>query len=801
MNNTKWVSQTIKIDKDPFPKEMDFTVKNILYSRGIDTPEKVEKFLNPELSEIGNLYGFADMEKTVKKIEEAIKEQKNIWIYGDYDVDGITSTVVLYNALKELGARNVNYYIPLREEGYGLNLKALRKIKEEGGDLVITVDCGITAFEEVEFANSIGLPTIITDHHNLFEEKIPNAFSTVEPKRKENVFPFTMLAGVGTIFMVVLCLYERAGIKEKAFELIDLVGIGTIADVVPLVEENRIFAKFGLEQLKKTKNLGLKMLLEKLFSESNSYESDDIGFKIAPLFNAAGRLEDAKVVVELLLSNDKSEIEKIIEKLLLLNEERKKLQNNIVEEINKELETIDMEKTFVIVNASEKFHHGVLGIVASKIVDKHYRPAIVMQIKKEEGIATGSCRSIDGFNILEALQSMPELFTKFGGHSGAAGLTIPIENIFEFKRKINEYAKNIMTPEILLRTIKYDEIIPLYKVSYGFFQTLNALKPFGEGNKAPIFRLNNVYLEGIRLIGKNKDHIMYNALQEKFYCKNSVWFGAGNFFEELGKTEMVDIIFEIKNEIFRGEMNTKIFTIDIKPSAAKEIEKIDYLTSIKETVFPLKTFFYVLNLLNNDKSRIKLSKRNGYKININENYVEVLFENKTVGTLEPNIGRLFFLLKKHFNFKFKAKINSFIKTDVGEIAEIIVDKDYSFNSQKKGGELFKEIKEFLIGSENYSPFVKEKLSDFFRKKENIVIKKEECKGQELTTLLLTIGIYYKTVTGKKSQIVVKNNEKKCNDKLLNEYFDINCSKKKEYPFTVFYGTKKVEGDKFINILL
>lgn len=801
MNNTKWVSQTIKIDKDFFPKEMDLTVKNILYSRGIDTPEKVEKFLKPELSGIGNPYGFADMEKSVKKIEEAIKEQKSIWIYGDYDVDGITSTVVLYNALKELGAKNVNYYIPLREEGYGLNLKALQKIKEEGGDLVITVDCGITAFEEVEFANSIELPIIITDHHNLFEEKIPNAFSTVEPKRKENVFPFTMLAGVGTIFMVALCLYERAGIKEKAFELIDLVGIGTIADVVPLVEENRIFAKFGLEQLKKTKNLGLKMLLEKLFSENNSYESDDVGFKIAPLFNAAGRLEDAKTVVELLLSNDKGEIEKIIEKLLLLNEERKELQNNIVEEINKELETVDMEKTFVIVNASEKFHHGVLGIVASKIVDKHYRPTIVMQIKKEEGVATGSCRSIDGFNILEALQSMPELFTKFGGHSGAAGLTIPIENISEFKRKINEYAKNIMTPEILLRTIKYDEIIPLHKVSYGFFQTLNALKPFGEGNKAPIFRLNNVCLEGIRLIGKNKDHIMYNALQEDFYCKNSVWFGAGNFFEELEKTEMVDIIFEIKNEIFRGEMSTKIFTIDIKPSTAKEIEKIAYLNSIKETVFPLKTFFYVLNLLNNDKSRMKLSKRNEYKININENYAEVLFENKTVGTLEPNVGRLFFLLKKHFNFKFKAKINSFVKTDVGEIAEIIVNKDYSFNSQKKGGELFKEIKEFLIGSENYSPFVKEKLSDFFKKKENIVIKKEECNPKDLTTLLLTIGIYYKITAGKKSQIVVKNNEKKCTNKFLNEYFDINYSNGEEYPFTVFYGTKIVESDSFINILL
>lgn len=797
MNNTKWVSQTIKIDKDFFPKKMDLTVKNILYSRGIDTPEKVEKFLKPELSGIGNPYGFADMEKSVKKIEEAIKEQKSIWIYGDYDVDGITSTVVLYNALKELGVKNVNYYIPLREEGYGLNLKALQKIKEEGGDLVITVDCGITAFEEVEFANSIELPIIITDHHNLFEEKIPNAFSTVEPKRKENVFPFTMLAGVGTIFMVVLCLYERAGIKEKAFELIDLVGIGTIADVVPLVEENRIFAKFGLEQLKKTENLGLKMLLGKLFPESSSYESDDIGFKIAPLFNAAGRLEDAKVVVELLLSNDKSKIEKIIEKLLLLNEERKDLQNSIVDEIDKELETVDMNKTFVIVNASEKFHHGVLGIVASKIVDKHYRPTIVMEIKKEEGIATGSCRSIDGFNILEALQSMPELFTKFGGHSGAAGLTIPIKNIPEFKRKINEYAKNIMTSEILLRTIKYDEIIPLYKVSYGFFQTLNALKPFGEGNKAPIFRLNNVCLEGIRLIGKNKDHIMYNVLQEDFYCKNSVWFGAGNFFEELGKAEMVDIIFEIKNEIFRGEMNTKIFTIDIKPSTAKEIEKIDYLNSIKETVFPLKSICYILNLLNNDKSRLKLSKKTEYKINIGENYCELLNEGKSIGTLNTNDSKLLFLLKKYFNYNFKAKICSFIKTDTGDIAEILIEKDYSFENKKTGSELFKEIKEFVVGNKPYSLFSKKILSSFFKQNENLIIE-EEINEKELIDCLLTIAIYYKTVTGEKSQII--SEEKWLQKDYIKEYFDINTVLKDNYPFTFFTGKEKMKlKSRYINL--
>ena len=796
MNNTKWISQTIEIDKEIFPKEMDVTIKNILYSRRIDTAEKIKKFLNPNLSEIGNPYGFADMKKTVKKIEEAIKEQKNIWIYGDYDVDGITSTVVLYNALKELGTKNVNYYIPLREEGYGLNLKALQKIKEEGGDLVITVDCGITAFEEVEFANSIELPIIITDHHNLFEEKIPNAFSTVEPKRKENVFPFTMLAGVGTIFMVVLCLYERAGIKEKAFELIDLVGIGTIADVVPLVEENRIFAKFGLEQLKKTKNLGLKTLLKKLFPESNSYESDDIGFKIAPLFNAAGRLEDAKIVVELLLSNDKIEIEKTIEKLLLLNEQRKELQNNIVEEINKELEEVDMNENFIVVNASEKFHHGVLGIVASKIVDTYYRPTIIMEIKEEEGVATGSCRSIDGFNILEALQSMPELFTKFGGHSGAAGLTIPIENIPEFKRKINEYAKNIMTSEILSRTINYDETIPLYKVSYGFFQKLNELKPFGEGNRAPIFKLDNVSLEGIRLIGKNKDHIMYNVFQEDFFCKNSVWFAAGAFFEELKKMKNVDIIFEIKSEIFRGELNTKIFTIDMKPSTKKEVET-EYKKRLYETIFPLKSICYILNLLNNDKSRLKLSKKIEYKINVGENYCELLNEGKAIGTLNANDSKLLFLLKKYFDYNFKAKICSFIKTDTGDIAEILVEKDYSFESKKTGSELFKEIKEFVVGNKSYSLFSKKILSSFFKQNKDLIIE-EEINEKELIKCLLTIGIYYKTITGKKSQIV--SEKKWLQEDYIKEYFDINTVLKNNYPFTFFTGKEKIKlTSRYINL--
>ena len=476
MRNTRWAAKTIPnprqereyIERDSKEKN-DYKVKNlkktknkkknfeninlnslidndilkILYSRGITTEKEVREFLNPKLENIQNPYGLQDMEKTVLEIEKAIKEQKNIWIYGDYDVDGITSTSILYMALKELGAENVNYYIPIRDEGYGLNNEALKKIKESGADLVITVDCGITAFPEVEFANSINLPIIITDHHNLHGDKVPDAITVVNPKRPENEFSFEFLAGVGTIFMVILCLYERIEKKAKAYKYLDLVAIGTVADIVPLVEENRILTKFGLEQLSRSKNKGLRFLLYKLFSTQNSdfnekmeYNSYDVGFIIAPVFNAAGRLKDAKMVVKLLISDNDREIEIIVKELINKNFERKELQNEIVEKVEKHIEESDLKEDYVIVDYSPEYHHGVIGIAASKIVDKYYKPAIIIEVKEDEGIAVGSCRSIGNFNILEALQSMPELFVKFGGHSGAAGFTIGIKNLELFRKKI-----------------------------------------------------------------------------------------------------------------------------------------------------------------------------------------------------------------------------------------------------------------------------------------------------------------------------------------------------------------------------
>ena len=802
MRDTKWQSVEKTERNAEYEKlkknGMDSDVLDLLFSRGIDDEEKIKKFLNPSLEDIGNPLGFADVKKTALEIEKAIKEQKNIWIYGDYDVDGITSTAVLYSGLKVLGAKNVNYYIPLREEGYGLNCKALQKIKDDGGELVITVDCGITGFEEAEFAKSINLPMIITDHHNLFEDRLPEAIAVIEPKRKDNTFPFTMLAGVGTIFMVMMYMYERAGIKEKVFELIDLVGLGTIADVVPLVEENRIFTKFGLVQLARTKNLGLKVLLEKLFPDKTdgNFESDDVGFKIAPLFNAAGRLEDAKIVMELLLSEDREEIESIVEKLLSLNEKRKEMQNEIAKKIEEKLEDKNVEDIYVIVDASPEYHHGVLGIVASKIVDKYYRPTIVMEIKEDEGVAVGSCRSIDGFNLLEALQSMPELFTKFGGHSGAAGLSIPIENIAEFEKRINEFAKEKMTPEILLKTVKYDKVIPMQKINYGFFKTLENLKPFGEGNRSPVFRINNVSLGNTRLIGKTKEHVMYNAVQKDFSIRNCVWFSSSDVFKELLEIgSSVDIVFEMKNEMYQDEINTKIFTIDIKSSEKKKLTDLFYWKSLFETSFPMKSIFYVSDSVKANRI-IKIKEGEIFKVNNGIHFAAPLLDEYNIGFFNENDSKLLQLLNKNFNWKFKVKILSIIKTQTNDIAEVLIERDYSFEKEIDEKNIFKEIKLFLNGKLPYGDQTKFLLSKFFKEKKSIIIKDNGNSKNDLLQFILTLGIYFKKTTEKKSQIVVKDTENfKYDSPFIKEYFDINEKKKAKYPFTFFVDALPAKNTK------
>ena len=822
MRNTKWNIKNIPKDKDikinNIPVDKD--ILKILFSRGIKSPGEIRDFLNPKLENLQNPNKLYDVEKAVKIIREAIRKNINIWIYGDYDVDGITSTAVLYLALKELGAENVSYYIPIRDEGYGLNNDALKKIKDSGGELVITVDCGITAFEEIKFANSINLPVIITDHHNLQGKKVPEALAVINPKRIENKYTFESLAGVGTVFMLVLSLFESYGKKEKAFEYLDLVSIGTIADIVPLLSENRILTRFGLEKLPFTKNRGLAFLLYKLFNSGENkgnnpkseYSTYDVGFIIAPVFNAAGRLKDAKMVVKLLTSDNNREIEIIVKELINKNFERKELQNRIVEMIEKNIEKNKINEDFVIIDYSPEYHHGIIGIAASKIVDTYYKPVIIMEVKEDEGIAVGSCRSIEGFNILNALQSMSELFVKFGGHSGAAGFTIPIKNIELFKRKINEYAKKILKEDDFVKIINIDKQIPMQKMSYEFFKTIELLKPFGFGNPMPTFQTKNVLLENIKFIGENKNHIMFDLKQKGFIIKNAVWFGSGEYFKELNENLFYDIVYKLKIEEFQDRYYTKAYIEDMKASELKD-DTLLYYHSLYNTSFPIKSIFY---------THLDLDAENSLSMKNEFDQISLFQGRKFVGRLDYNISNLLIQLKKYFNWNFTVKIENITKSSTHNIVDILIKRDFSFECYDYTDiGIFKRIKDFLIGDMEYDSFTKNLLSLFFRQNKDLILSFENkssenfknnpekyIKPENLINFLLTVGIFFMKKTGKKSLIIVKNSKNSIyNIPFIKTYFDIAVKYENEqeenYPFILFYNIafkqamKKISPEDFI----
>lgn len=822
MRNTKWNIKNIPKDKDikinNIPVDKD--ILKILFSRGIKSPGEIRDFLNPKLENLQNPNKLYDVEKAVKIIREAIRKNINIWIYGDYDVDGITSTAVLYLALKELGAENVSYYIPIRDEGYGLNNDALKKIKDSGGELVITVDCGVTAFEEIKFANSINLPVIITDHHNLQGKKVPEALAVINPKRIENEYTFESLAGVGTVFMLVLSLFESYGKKEEAFEYLDLVSIGTIADIVPLLSENRILTRFGLEKLPFTKNRGLAFLLYKLFNSGENkgnnpkseYSTYDVGFIIAPVFNAAGRLKDAKMVVKLLTSDNNREIEIIVKELINKNFERKELQNRIVEMIEKNIEKNKINEDFVIIDYSPEYHHGIIGIAASKIVDTYYKPVIIMEVKEDEGIAVGSCRSIEGFNILNALQSMPELFVKFGGHSGAAGFTIPIKNIELFKRKINEYAKKILKEDDFVKIINIDKQIPMQKMSYEFFKTIELLKPFGFGNPMPTFQTKNVLLENIKFIGENKNHIMFDLKQKGFVIKNAVWFGSGEYFKELNENLFYDIVYKLKIEEFQDRYYTKAYIEDMKASELKD-DTLLYYHSLYNTSFPIKSIFY---------THLDLDVETPLSLKKEFDQISLFQGRKFVGRLDYNISNLLIQLKRYFNWNFTVKVENITKSSTHNIVDILIKRDFSFECYDYTDiGIFKRIKDFLIGNMEYDSFTKNLLSLFFRQNKDLILSFENkssenfknnpekyIKPENLINFLLTVGIFFMKKTGKKSLIIVKNSKNSIyNIPFIKTYFDIAVKYENEqeenYPFILFYNTafkqamKKISPEDFI----
>lgn len=732
MRNTRWIYRENQISHNIEPN-IDRDILNLLYNRNIKDSEEIHNFLNTSLDNIHSPLLLKDVDRAVERVLKAKENGEDIWIYGDYDVDGITSTSLCYLALSELGI-SPKYYIPLRDEGYGLNKEAMDYIKSQGGKVIITVDCGISAHPEIEYANSLGLDIIVTDHHEINNGN-PPAYAVINPKREDNEFPYKYLAGVGTAFMLIYALFDKFGKKEDLYKYLDIVAIGTVADIVPLLEENRIFTKFGMEQLNRSHWLGISMLIKKIFEDyqTRKFSTYDIGFIIAPIFNAAGRLEDAKRAVELFIEKDHRVCTEIINELLNNNSERKEIQETILERAIFKIENEKLFENSVLVVAEEGFHHGVIGIVASKILDRYYKPTIIMEIKPEEGIATASCRSIEGFNMIEALNSMKELFVKYGGHAGAAGFSIKIENIDEFSRRINEYAKKNIPESSLIKPVKLDITIPAYKISYDFIDKISLLEPFGFGNPSPLFALNNCEISGLRPIGKEKTHTMFNVKKDNLEIKNCVWFNSDDVFSEVASITHADIAFKLKLETYKDRYQYKMYVEDMQLPSHKE-NLYERYYSLYNTVFPIETVIYTRKNLEN--SELKLVYHD-YEVDVtlNRNYLT---------TLDNQTSYLLLELRKNYGYNFKVSIKDIILKDENYNVHIVIDRDYEFVSYSlKQGELFRDIKNFLLGDFNYNSIQKTVLASVFKEKKNTLAIVE--KGRGLNTIIQTIGLYYKSM--------------------------------------------------------
>lgn len=732
MRNTRWIYKENSFSQNT-NLNIDRDILNLLYNRDIRDEEKIYKFINTSLDNIHSPLLLKDVDRAVERILQAKENKEEVWIYGDYDVDGITSTSLCYLALSEIGI-TPRYYIPLRDEGYGLNKEAMDYIKSQGGKVIITVDCGISAHPEIEYANSLGLEIIVTDHHEINNGN-PPAYAVINPKREDNQFPFKYMAGVGTAFMLIYALFDKLEKKEELYKYLDIVAIGTVADIVPLLEENRIFTKFGMEQLNKSHWLGISMLIKKIFEDykTKKFNTYDIGFIIAPIFNAAGRLEDAKRAVELFIEKDHRVCSEIINELLNNNTERKEIQEMILERALFKIENEKLFEDSVLVVAEEGFHHGIIGIVASKILDRYYKPTIIMEIKPDEGIATASCRSIEGFNMIEALNTMKELFVKYGGHAGAAGFSIKIENINEFSKRINEYAKENIPESSLIKPVKLDITIPAYKISYDFIDKISLLEPFGFGNPSPLFALNNCEISGVRPIGKEKNHTMFNVRKDNLEIRNCVWFSSDDVFNEIASISHADIAFKLKLETFKDKYMYKMYVEDMQ-LPRKEENIYERYNSLYNTVFPIETVIYTRkNLENSD-----------LKLVYHDYEVDVTLNRNYLTTLDNQTAYLLLEMRKNYGYNFKVSIKDIILKEENYNVHLIIDRDYEFVSYSlKQGELFRDIKNFLLGDFNYNSIQKNILASVFKEKKNTLAIVE--KGRGINTVIQTIGLYYKSL--------------------------------------------------------
>ncbi|MEZ4591195.1 MAG: single-stranded-DNA-specific exonuclease RecJ [Chloroflexota bacterium] len=537
----------------------------VLYNRGIIKPGDIQAFLDGHYLESTDPFLLPDMDKAVARIEQAIDNEEVIIVYGDFDADGVTSTVLLTQALRGMGAeRNlVRPYIPDRvDEGYGLNVDALTELKQKGAGLIITVDCGIRSVFEVEHANQIGLEMIITDHHSL-GPKMPPGTAVINPKRPDSAYPDEMLAGVGIAFKLAQALKQsrpdRATFEDS--DLLDLVAIGTVADLAPLLKENRKLVIEGLKSLNNSKRAGIAALARTARLTPGSLTAESIAFGIGPRINAAGRLAHAYSAAKLLAANNSVDANRLADELDRLNRQRQKL----TAELGDLAESMVAPDAPILIAADEKFVSGVVGLVASRLAEKHYRPAIVMEQGAEE--SRGSCRSIDQFHITDALDEVADLLVRHGGHAQAAGFTVRNANLPEFLNRITEVAERKLRDVELIPTLPIDAEIDLEAVDWALFEHLQQLEPTGAANPQPVLLSRGVEVIHHRAVGQSGAHLQLTLSADSvngYREIGAIAFRQGEWASHL--PQVIDLVYSISVNEWRGNRNLQLMVQDIRPS-------------------------------------------------------------------------------------------------------------------------------------------------------------------------------------------------------------------------------------------
>ncbi len=540
-------------------------IAELLNRRGLKNEAEIRDFFKPDLAHLHDPYLFEDMDKAVTRILKALEDKELITIYGDYDVDGTTSTALLYLGLKRIGAR-IDFYIPHRMiDGYGLSLGSLDQLRENGSSLIISVDCGVNALEEINAIKDLGMEIIITDHHNPKDE-LPPALAIINPKLPDCRYPFEHLAGVGVAYKLLMAIYQRLGIdaRENVLKYMDLVAVGTIADIVPLVGENRIFASIGLQHLIEKKNLGLNALIQISGLNHKTLDTTDIVFGIAPRINAAGRMGSAAMAVELLISTDESNSSELAEMIerdnSLRQQEDQKTFYEACEIIEKKYK--NMAQTPCMVVSSDDWHQGVIGIVASKLVEKYYRPVIMISFK--DGFGSGSGRSVADFNLFAALQHTEHNLHSFGGHKYAVGLTIYQEYIDRFENELARYVADHLQMEQIQPPLVIDHQIELYDINGYLLDAIERFAPFGPENLRPTFMSRDVSVANYPYnVGRN--HLKLKVVKDGISL-DLIGYNLGDYLPLLKKNSIIDIAYTLEYNRFgdKSSIQGKLRDLKIK---------------------------------------------------------------------------------------------------------------------------------------------------------------------------------------------------------------------------------------------